>query len=38
MGKKKIKESNPMSVQKGEAVFAYIVMAIVCIIALEDSE
>ena len=27
---KKIKDSNPMSVQKGEAVFCYIVMAIVC--------
>ncbi len=30
----KIKESNPMSVQKGEAVFCYIVMALICIIAL----
>ena len=34
LGKKKIKESNPMSVEKGEAVFAYIVMALVCLIAL----
>lgn len=34
MGKKKTKESNPMSVQKGEAVFAYIIMFIVCLIAL----
>ena len=34
MAKQKIKESNPMSVQKGEAVFCYIVMAIICIIAL----
>ena len=33
-GKKKIKESNPMSVEKGEAVFAYVVMAVVCLIAL----
>ena len=34
MAKQKIKESNPMSVQKGEAVFCYIIMLIVCIIAL----
>lgn len=34
MAKEKIKESNPMSVQKGEAVFCYIVMAIICVIAL----
>ena len=34
MAKQKIKESNPMSVQKGEAVFCYIIMAIVCLIAL----
>lgn len=34
MAKQKIKESNPMSVQKGEAVFCYIVMAVICIIAL----
>lgn len=34
MAKQKIKESNPMSVQKGEAVFCYIIMAIICIIAL----
>ena len=34
MAKQKIKESNPMSVQKGEAVFCYIVMAIICLIAL----
>ena len=34
MAKQKIKESNPMSVQKGEAVFCYIIMIIICIIAL----
>ena len=34
LGKKKIKESNPMSVEKGEAVFAYVVMAVICLIAL----
>ena len=34
MVKQKIKESNPMSVQKGEAVFCYIVMAVICVIAL----
>jgi len=34
MAKQKIKESNPMSVQKGEAVFCYIVMAVICVIAL----
>ena len=34
MAKQKIKDSNPMSVQKGEAVFCYIVMAIICLIAL----
>ena len=34
MAKQKIKESNPMSVQKGEAVFCYIIMAIICIIAI----
>lgn len=34
LGKKKIKESNPMSVEKGEAVFAYIIMLLVCLIAL----
>ena len=34
MAKQKIKESNPMSVQKGEAVFCYIIMAIICLIAL----
>ena len=34
MAKEKIKESNPMSVQKGEAVFCYIVMALICLIAL----
>ena len=32
--KKRIKATNPMAVQKGEAVFCYIVMAIICIIAL----
>ena len=32
--KKKIRESNPMKVEKGEAVLSYIVMAVVCIIAL----
>ncbi len=34
MKKQRIKESNPMSVQKGEAVFAYIIMALICVIAL----
>ena len=34
IGKKKIKENNPMSVEKGEAVFAYVIMALVCLIAL----
>ena len=34
MAKEKIKASNPMSVQKGEAVFCYIVMAVICMIAL----
>lgn len=32
--KKKIRESNPMKVEKGEAVLSYIVMAVVCVIAL----
>ncbi len=32
--KKKIKASNPMSVRGGEAVFGYIVMALMCLIAL----
>ena len=34
MKKERIKATNPMAVQKGEAVFCYIVMAIICIIAL----
>ena len=34
MSKEKSKESNPMSVRGGEAVFGYIVMAIMCLIAL----
>lgn len=33
-GKKKIKESNPMTVKGGEAVFSYVVMAVICLIAL----
>ena len=34
MAKKKAKASNPLAVRGGEAVFGYIVMAIMCIIAL----
>ena len=34
MKSKKIKESNPMGVKKGEAVFCYIIMVVVCLIAL----
>lgn len=33
-GKKKIKASNPLAVRGGEAVFGYIVMALMCLIAL----
>ncbi|MDD3337323.1 MAG: carbohydrate ABC transporter permease [Lachnospiraceae bacterium] len=31
---KKIKENNPMGVQKGEAIFGYIVLGVICVIAL----
>ena len=34
MAKKKAKASNPLAVRGGEAVFGYIVMAIMCLIAL----
>ena len=34
MKAKKIKESNPMGVKKGEAVFCYCIMILVCVIAL----
>lgn len=34
MAGQNMKESNPMRVQKGEAVFCYVVMGIICIIAL----
>lgn len=34
MTKRKFKESNPMRVKGGEAVFCYIVMALICMIAL----
>lgn len=34
MRKKKIEASNPLAVRGGEAVFGYIVMAIMCLIAL----
>ena len=34
MAGQNMKESNPMRVPKGEAVFCYVVMGIICIIAL----
>ena len=37
MAKKKAKASNPLAVRGGEAVFGYIVMAIMCLIALYPS-
>ena len=34
MKKRKTKATNPMRVRKGEAVFCYVIMAVICVIAL----